>query len=63
MHFPGAGEEWEPCIQAMKLLCYSYIELDRHSRQLAALLTDPRNVDELVRLLAGRIEQVRQSCP
>lgn len=42
----------------MKLVCYSYMELDKHSTHVVALLMDPRNADELVHLLSQRIEQV-----
>lgn len=44
----------------MKLLCFSYMEVDRQSRHVEALLMDPRNVDELVLVLAGRLDQVRR---
>ncbi|KAG2440105.1 hypothetical protein HXX76_004219 [Chlamydomonas incerta] len=51
------GVDWEEAIQAMKLLCFSYMEVDRQSRHVEALLMDPRNVDELVLVLAGRLDQ------
>jgi hypothetical protein len=52
-----AGGEWEPAIQAMKLLCYTYAELDRYGPHVEALLTAPAHVNTLVLLLADRTEQ------
>ncbi|GIL58886.1 hypothetical protein Vafri_13702 [Volvox africanus] len=57
MHDRLQGEDWEGATQAMKLLCYSYMELDKHNPHVVALLMDPRNADELVHLLSQRIEQ------
>ncbi|KAG2491479.1 hypothetical protein HYH03_010264 [Edaphochlamys debaryana] len=56
MHDVLQGDEWGPAVQAMKLLCYSYMELDKQGGYLRGLLLDPRNVDELVVLLAGRMD-------
>ncbi|EFJ44246.1 microtubule organizing protein mora [Volvox carteri f. nagariensis] len=57
MHDRLQGDDWEGATQAMKLLCYSYMELDKHSPHVVSLLMDPRNADELVHLLSQRIEQ------
>ncbi|KXZ46795.1 TOG1 protein [Gonium pectorale] len=51
------GSDTEAAVQAMKLLCYTYNDIDKHSPYVVAMLTDPRNVDELVILLSHRVEQ------
>ncbi|GLC42612.1 hypothetical protein PLESTM_001356300 [Pleodorina starrii] len=56
MHDRLRGEDWDAATQAMKLLCYSYMEIDKHNPHVVALLMDPRNADELVHLLSQRIE-------
>ncbi|PNH12606.1 Protein MOR1 [Tetrabaena socialis] len=57
LHDRLQGKDEESAIQAMKLLCYSYMEMDKHSSHVARLLTDPRNVEEMVHLLSARVDQ------
>ncbi|GLC42611.1 hypothetical protein PLESTB_001118900 [Pleodorina starrii] len=56
MHDRLQSEDWDAATQAMKLLCYSYMEIDKHNPHVVALLMDRRNADELVHLLSQRIE-------
>ncbi|MEW5316595.1 MAG: hypothetical protein WDW38_007959 [Sanguina aurantia] len=54
----SADGELEEGVQVMKLLCYEMMELERCSPMLLHLLTEPANVNALIKILTVKTEEV-----